>query len=153
MAMTLNEAARRVGKGRTSLLRHVRAGRLSATKDEAGAWSVDEAELVRVYPEAFALAERADDTARAPAEAPGGPRAETAGELAVRVELLTDALARERETVERERGRAEGLQDRLDAANERLAGLLAPPPRRTLGGTLGAAWGRLLSPRGTRAGI
>src|SRR6516165_5942719 len=49
--LTLAEAAQRVGLHRSNLLRAIKAGRISATRDESGAYQVDEAELVRVYPE------------------------------------------------------------------------------------------------------
>jgi len=51
MTLTLAAAAQRVGIHRSNLLRAVKAGRLSGTRDETGAWLVDESELVRVYPE------------------------------------------------------------------------------------------------------
>ena len=51
MPYTLREAARAVGVDRTTLLRAVRAGRVSATRGEpTGAWLIEPAELHRVYP-------------------------------------------------------------------------------------------------------
>jgi hypothetical protein len=51
MPQTLGEAAKAVGKNRTTLLRAVKAGKLSATYDEAaGSWLIEPAELFRVYP-------------------------------------------------------------------------------------------------------
>lgn len=51
MPMTLAAAARAVRKDKTTLLRAIRKGTISAVRDEAtGGWLVDPAELHRVYP-------------------------------------------------------------------------------------------------------
>jgi excisionase family DNA binding protein len=51
MAMlTLGEAARMTGLGKTTLARSIKAGRLSATRTDAGSYQIDAAELARVYP-------------------------------------------------------------------------------------------------------
>jgi excisionase family DNA binding protein len=49
MAISLAEAAQRVGIHRSNLLRAIKAGRISGTRDDAGSWQIDPAELVRVY--------------------------------------------------------------------------------------------------------
>jgi excisionase family DNA binding protein len=47
---TLSEAARAYGKGKATLHRAIRSGRLSATRAEDGAtWLIDEAELMRLF--------------------------------------------------------------------------------------------------------
>jgi excisionase family DNA binding protein len=48
--LTLGEAARLTGLGKTTLARAIKAGRLSATRTEAGSYQIDPAELARVYP-------------------------------------------------------------------------------------------------------
>ena len=50
MAITLGEAARLTGLGKTTLARAIKAGRLSATRTEMGSYEIDPAELSRVYP-------------------------------------------------------------------------------------------------------
>ena len=51
MPQTLGEAAKAVGKNRTTLLRAVKSGKLSATYDDAlGGWLVEPAELHRIFP-------------------------------------------------------------------------------------------------------
>jgi excisionase family DNA binding protein len=47
--LTLAEAAQRTGLHRSNLLRAIKSGRVSGTRDESGAWLIDESELVRVY--------------------------------------------------------------------------------------------------------
>src|SRR6476661_1735007 len=50
MPQTLGAAAKAVGKNRTTLLRAVKSGKLSATYDDAlGGWLVEPAELHRIF--------------------------------------------------------------------------------------------------------
>jgi hypothetical protein len=50
MAHTLAQAAIATGRDRSTLLKAIKAGKLSATRDSAtDAWRVDPAELARVY--------------------------------------------------------------------------------------------------------
>jgi predicted site-specific integrase-resolvase len=67
MTLTLAAAAQRVGIHRSNLLRAVKAGRLSGTRDETGAWLVDESELVRVYPEIRTASHQSAQSAQADA--------------------------------------------------------------------------------------
>lgn len=48
MEYTLSGAAKAVGKSKTTIFRLIRAGRLSATKEEDGTYRIDAAELHRV---------------------------------------------------------------------------------------------------------
>ena len=50
MGYTLGQAARAVGMSKTSILRSIKAGRISGTKDEFGQWCIEPCELHRVYP-------------------------------------------------------------------------------------------------------
>ena len=50
MSYTLGQAARAVGMSKTSILRSIRAGRISAGRDEFGQWAIEPCELHRVYP-------------------------------------------------------------------------------------------------------
>lgn len=47
--LTLGQAARATGLGKTTLTRAIKAGRLSATRNDTGGYSIDPAELSRVY--------------------------------------------------------------------------------------------------------
>lgn len=49
MRLSLGQAARLAGRGKTTLTRAIQAGRLSATRHENGAYEIDLAELARVY--------------------------------------------------------------------------------------------------------
>jgi hypothetical protein len=51
LPLTLTQAGKATGRNRTTILRAVRAGKLSATHDAAtGAWLIEAAELFRLYP-------------------------------------------------------------------------------------------------------
>jgi hypothetical protein len=56
---TLGQAARAVGKAKSTLSRDVKRGRISATRNDDGSVTIDPAELHRVYPPAVA-AERSN---------------------------------------------------------------------------------------------
>ena len=49
MSYTLGTAAKATGKSKTTIKRAIEKGRISAKKDEKGAWNIDPAELHRVY--------------------------------------------------------------------------------------------------------
>ena len=49
MALSPNDAAKQVGKSKTTILRAIRSGKLSANKSEDGSYSIDPSELARVY--------------------------------------------------------------------------------------------------------
>ena len=49
MSLTLAQAAEQVGVNRSTILRAVKAGKISGTRDDAGVWHVDPAELFRVF--------------------------------------------------------------------------------------------------------
>lgn len=50
MSYTLGDAAKAVGKSKTTLHRAIKSGRISATKSEDGSYSIDPSELHRVFP-------------------------------------------------------------------------------------------------------
>jgi hypothetical protein len=49
MTITLGEASRQTGKTKSTILKAIKTGRLSAAKGETGDWQIDPAELFRVY--------------------------------------------------------------------------------------------------------
>lgn len=49
-ALSLGQAARLTGLGKTTLARAIQAGRLSATRTETGGYSIEPCELARVFP-------------------------------------------------------------------------------------------------------
>lgn len=47
--LTLGQAAKETGLGKSTILRAVKSGRLSAARNDDGSWRIDPAELFRVY--------------------------------------------------------------------------------------------------------
>jgi hypothetical protein len=90
---TLTTASQASGKSKSTILRAIQSGRLSATRDDTtGGWLIDASELSRVYPVRCVADER-------PAMAP----------------------LRARNSVLRVRGATAALQARLEAAEARIA--------------------------------
>jgi hypothetical protein len=50
MSCTLGQAAKVVGMSKTSIMRSIKAGRISAGRNEFGQWAIEPCELHRVYP-------------------------------------------------------------------------------------------------------
>lgn len=55
MQYTAGEAAKATGKNITTITRAIKSGKISASKDDSGAWRIEPSELHRVFP---ALAQR-----------------------------------------------------------------------------------------------
>ena len=49
-AFSLRQAAQEAGTSKSTILRAIQSGRLSATRTDEGGYSIDPAELFRVYP-------------------------------------------------------------------------------------------------------
>ena len=48
--LTVLEAGRLVGRSKSHIFRAIKSGSLSAQRDDAGIWRIDQAELARVFP-------------------------------------------------------------------------------------------------------
>jgi hypothetical protein len=58
MPYSLQQAASACGINRSTVLRSIKAGRISASKNELGEWQIEPAELHRVYPAVAPATER-----------------------------------------------------------------------------------------------
>jgi excisionase family DNA binding protein len=67
MPLTLAEAAQATGLNRSTILRAIKGGRITGTRDESGAWVVEPVELQRVFPPASATPEPVRQDAQADA--------------------------------------------------------------------------------------
>ncbi len=92
MIYTITQAAQVTGKGRSTIFRAIKEGRLSAHRGEGGGYTVDASELSRV----FTLAAQRETTRDATAHHDRASETEVAV-LRTRVELLTALLDRERQ--------------------------------------------------------
>ena len=89
--LTLSQAARALGKSKSTLNRAIKTGRLSATRNEDGTFSINPAELYRAFPEPSenAKLERGREQ----------DRTVVPDDLSSRISLLQQLLEREREAV------------------------------------------------------
>lgn len=118
MQFSLSQAAKETGKGKSSIHRAIKSGRLSAQRHEDGTYSIDAAELFRAFPPA--LLEPVPEQAVEPHQEPSATPSAAEEVLRVRVEMLTAQLEREQETVA-------DLRRRLDRAEERILALSHTP--------------------------
>lgn len=111
MEYSLSAAARITGKGKSTIHRAIKSGKVSARRADDGTYHIDAAELSRAFPLNGLGTTTRDDTAPG-AERPGNDRAV----LEVKVAMLEAQLERERETVD-------DLRKRLDRAEDRVYAL------------------------------
>lgn len=117
MRYTLGTAAKATGKSKTTIQRAIAKGNISAEKLKSGGYSIDPAELHRVFPRLSGdtvVRNHELDTTRPPDETP---------ELRAKIEALEAMLTREREALDEVRA------DR-DAWKQQATALLAAPPKR-----------------------
>ena len=93
----IRTAAQLVGKDRTTILRAIESGKLSATKSELGRYLIDPAELERVYGTLHTPPSVRPDASLEDAAATHTPALER------ELELMREMLERERTAHERER--------------------------------------------------
>ncbi len=134
MELSLGAAARMAGLNKTTLSRHIRAGRLSAQRVDGGGYLIDASELARVYelrPDATGTRPEARSDAR-PDSDPLATLPATADAL---VAELRAQLAQSQATVEDLRARLDASETRLDRlllslpSPATVAPALAAPPR------------------------
>ena len=114
---TLAEAAKAVKRDKSTLLRAVRRGRLSATRDADGIWRIDESELRRVYPAA------ADTPGQASGDAPGTAPPDTPDALGNTAPYTTGTTGEMRQVLARlsdAQDQIAYLRTKLDRMEEKL---------------------------------
>ena len=109
VAITLAQAAEATGRNRSTILRSIRRGTLSATRDQrTQAWMVDPAELFRVFPPVPALGDTEANQGNAQA-----PRADDAAKsrvLMARLEATEARIADKDATIAEQRAAGDRLQ-------------------------------------------
>lgn len=137
--LSLKQAASRVGKGKSTLQRDIKAGRLSAPRDDRGRYKIDPAELARVYPDEFVLHEDAREHGDVPkrpvsshGDSMGHPKpshtgnnghtgtdqsATTAEAMALVRDMMTRVETAKQEEIRRLEETIEDLRERLDSAS------------------------------------
>lgn len=89
--LTLSQAAKALGKSKSTLNRAIKTGRLSAVRNEDGTFSIDPAELYRAFPATSSNAQQERHKEH--------PRTAIPDDLDSRISLLQQLLEREREVV------------------------------------------------------
>lgn len=116
MKYTLGTAAKATGKAKSTILRAIKTGTISAHK-EGNNYEIDPAELHRVFPRT--VAENVPSNVTQPLE-------EQDATLRIRLEILEKEREREREQMQ---GTIDDLRTRLDRAEDRVTALLAAPEK------------------------
>ena len=100
MTLTMNQAAKECGRAKSTLSKAIKAGKMTAEKQEDGSYRIDPAELFRVFPPK-------EETAQS---LPGG-NAENGSNSTLEMAIKIGRLEVE---LEAERQKAAMLQDRLE---------------------------------------
>ena len=133
MAYTLGQAALAVGKSKGALSKAIKTGRISATKQDNGSYSIEPSELYRVYkPAASPTEDNSEPT-------PQNERLEThrlTAEKLNDIQLLQAKLDLANERIEELKNnrdeRIEELKNDRDAWKQQANSLLAAPDKRGL---------------------
>jgi excisionase family DNA binding protein len=91
MSYTLNEAAKAVGKSKTTIHRAIKSGKISASKLDSGAYAIDPSELHRAFQ--IGTLERTIRNDKEQAKT-------TSGTADIRLEMLEKERERERQQLE-----------------------------------------------------
>lgn len=128
--LSLREAAEQTGVSKSTIFRAIKAGRMSAPRDDAGNFAIDPAELFRVYPPKAAPSENSTVPRDVPAQAEtrsegrDAPDHDTV-ELRIRNASLEAELKGLREMAEELRRARDQWQQQAERASLSLA---APKP-------------------------
>ena len=121
---------------KTSILRSIKAGRISGTKDEFGQWCIEPCELHRVYP---ALPDVTDGTGAEERAVTGGDIGVLA-EATVRAALTEARLSDLKAMLEEMRGGVEDLKRDRDEWRTQAMRLALPRPEPALSPPPTARW-------------
>lgn len=119
MRYTLGTAAKATGKAKSTILRAIKSGTISASRSHDGSYEIEPSELHRVFPPNSAQPELSNDEQ---------PHDEHIATLRLRLEILETERQREREQMQ---ATIDDLRGRLDRSEERITGLLMAPKQRT----------------------
>lgn len=140
MSLSLGQAAKLAGVGKTTISRAIASGRLSASRRDDGGYSIDPAELSRVYdvrPDRLDKPVTPSTVSQDGSEERGAtPDAAEETRRALEVVVLEQQILALRQIVDSERERREAAEidrDRWADQAARIAALLPPPPSNDTG--------------------
>jgi hypothetical protein len=120
--LSLGQAAKQVGKSKSTITRAIQSGKLSAQRQDDNSYKIEPSELFRVWP---ATGAQPDDDAT-----PKTPQDDETSSMQSRIELLEALLEREKDAAGDLRGTIDDLRKRLDKAEDRVTALIAPEATR-----------------------
>lgn len=118
MRYTLGTASKATGKAKSTILRAIKSGKISAKKAYDGSYEIEPSELHRVFEPNSSQQASSNDT---------HPPEERDATLRIRLELLEVERQRERDQMQ---STIDDLRSRLDRSEDRFTALLAAPPAR-----------------------
>jgi hypothetical protein len=119
---TLGTASQATGCAKSTILRAIKAGRISATRDDLGQWSIEPVELFRVFPPlALPATPATGDQAQI-------ERGATTDVLVAELRQVIADLRRGQDDLRQERDRWREALEREQAAHSATQRLLLPPP-------------------------
>jgi hypothetical protein len=113
MAFTLGTASQATGCAKSTILRAIKAGRISAVRDDLGQWQIEPAELFRVFP-ALALPDATPQTGQMERDAT--------------TDMLVGELRQVIADLRQDRDHWRAAHEREQAAHAATQRLLLPPP-------------------------
>jgi hypothetical protein len=117
---SLATAAAACGVNRTTVLRAIKAGKISASRNEHSEWQIDPAELHRVYPAAATVASKEGSTDATTQNASADAT------LAIKVAMAEERLAELKTLLDDMRGQRDSWQKMAESVK-----LLLPAPNPT----------------------
>ena len=115
MRYTLGTAAKATGKAKSTILRAIKSGTISAQKSHDGSYEIEPSELHRVFEPNSAQLASSNDTQ---------PIEEHGATLRIRLEILDAERQRERDQMQ---ATIDDLRLRLDRSEDRVTAILAAP--------------------------
>lgn len=128
MSWSISQAAKETGLSKSTISRAIKAGRISALKQDDGAYLIEPAELFRVYPRGVAQPspDARHEAVRNPHEEAYTTPSHNLAILQVKLAMTEAMLQQERENSRRQQETVEDLRRRLDAASEKVLALAQP---------------------------
>lgn len=140
MSYTLGEAARATGKAKSTISRDIKSGKISATRNPDGGWTIDPAELHRVHPSRMQSNGSGNGGATVQSNDTQPVAATAATPFEQReIELLRAHMAEKDARIADKDAVIEDLRRRLDQATALLT------DQREKAATPASAWGRFLA--------
>lgn len=131
MSWSISQAAKETGLSKSTISRAIKAGRISALRQDDGAYLIEPAELFRVYPRGVAQPspDASHEAVRNPHEEAYATPSHNVEILQVKLAMTEAMLQQEKENSRRQQETVDDLRRRLDAASEKVLALAQPTQR------------------------